>query len=548
MTAQTDEHVVARVAAPARTPAHPSTPAHAPIPAREPTPTRAPSQSRAGFLRLPRFWPFALPPLAMLVLGVWGLDRGSMFGTEAATYWAARLPIATFWRLLSHVDAVHGIYYLMMRGILAFGANEVVLRIPSVLGACIAALLLTYLGHRLTGSRAIATAAGGAFVSLTVVNGTAQEGRSYAIDLALVLAASAALVVAVQRERAGSGRRMHWVGYAALVVVAGYLHEFTVLAVAAHAVTLAWSRADRKLWRRFCIAAACAVLALVPLILISHAEDSALSWVPRATPASFVDLTVNLLGPLPLCIVMTSVLIVAGMLPVARWASRSRPERITLVALSVPLLAVPGSILILESMLAVPLYGGVRYVLYSTAGAALLAAAGACRLGDLVAGAIRPWRAEWVPQFIAGLLIACLFVAGLPLQISQRTAQGRLQNLSAAAAFVAADARPGDAVLYIPLAAGLAQLGYPDDFGAVTDIALSQSPERAAEFYGVAAPRATILARIRRSRRLWVLGSMTSSSNVSPRLTMERRAVESSFHRVTERDYAGIDVYLFLHD
>lgn len=153
-----------------------------------------------------------------------------------------------------------------------------------------------------------------------------------------------------------------------------------------------------------------------------------------------------------------------------------------------------------------------------------------------------------MPQVVAGLLIMSLFVAGLPLQISQRTAQGQLQNLSAASAFVAAEARPGDAVLYIPLAAGLAQLGYPDDFSAVTDIALSQSPERAAEFYGVAAPRATTLARIRQTRRLWVLGSMTSSSNVSSRLAMERRAVESSFHRVAERDYAGIDVYLFRHD
>jgi Predicted membrane protein len=503
--------------------------------------------------RMRRFWPLALPAAVMLVLGLWGLDRGTMFGTEAATFWAARLPIGTFWRLLSHVDAVHGLYYLMMRGVLAAGTDEVVLRIPSVIGACAAALLLTFIGYRLTGSRTIAVASGGVLVSLTVVNGTAQEGRSYAIDLALVLAASAALIVAVQRDRTGTGSRTNWFVYGALLVVAGYMHELAILAVAAHAVTLIWSRSDRRLWRRFGVAVGCALVALVPLLVISHAEDAALSWVQRATPRTFVDLAVNLLGPLPLSVAVGGVLVVVGMLPLARFAIPSRSAPLTITSFALPLLVIPGGLLILESMVALPLYGGVRYVLYSTAGAALLAAAGCYRLAGLAGLACRGLRARprlrvWVRTATVAVLVACVFLAGLPLQLSQRTAQGQLQNLSAASAFVGANARPGDGVLYVPLSAGLAQLGYPDDFRDVVDIALVQTPEQSAEFYGVAATRSTILARIQHADRLWVLGSMTSSVNVSPRPAMERKAIEASFHRVAERDYAGIDVYLYVHD
>ena len=54
---------------------------------------------------------------AMAVLGVWGLARDSSMGNdEVATRWAALLSLRKLAHLLNTVDAVHGLYYLLMHG------------------------------------------------------------------------------------------------------------------------------------------------------------------------------------------------------------------------------------------------------------------------------------------------------------------------------------------------------------------------------------------------------------------------------------------------
>ena len=89
----------------------------------------------------------------MAVLGVWGLARDSSMGNdEVATRWAALLSLHQLGRLLRHVDAVHGLYYLIMHGWMAVGTSPAVMRIPSVIAMVVAVALTVIIGRRLTGS------------------------------------------------------------------------------------------------------------------------------------------------------------------------------------------------------------------------------------------------------------------------------------------------------------------------------------------------------------------------------------------------------------
>ena len=97
--------------------------------------------------------PPAVAAAAMLVLGWWGIARDNSMGNdEVATRWAALLPLRELAHLLGNVDAVHGLYYLLMHGWVALGSSPAVLRIPSVIAMAVAAVLMVIIGRRLTGS------------------------------------------------------------------------------------------------------------------------------------------------------------------------------------------------------------------------------------------------------------------------------------------------------------------------------------------------------------------------------------------------------------
>src|SRR3978361_2344294 len=62
----------------------------------------------------------ALDPvlIAILTIGVSaaGASHPSSWFDEAATISAATRPLPALWRMLGHIDAVHGLYYLLMHG------------------------------------------------------------------------------------------------------------------------------------------------------------------------------------------------------------------------------------------------------------------------------------------------------------------------------------------------------------------------------------------------------------------------------------------------
>ncbi|MEU8724199.1 glycosyltransferase family 39 protein [Streptomyces antimycoticus] len=148
----------------------------------------------------------------MLALGLWGLDRGTMWRDESATYQMARRTLPQIRDALGTVDAVHGLYYLLMHPLLALHPSEVTMRLPSVLAAVAATALVAALGCRLARPR-VGLWAGLLYAATPVVTHYAQEGRSYALVTAgaawatYLLVGAAGLAVGAATGGAAGGVR-----------------------------------------------------------------------------------------------------------------------------------------------------------------------------------------------------------------------------------------------------------------------------------------------------------------------------------------------------
>lgn len=81
------------------------------------------------------------------VIGSW---IPAFWGDEAASIMSAERPLATIWRELGRVDAVHGAYYVFLHfWIDAFGASELSVRLPSSIAVGVAVAGTVVLADRL---------------------------------------------------------------------------------------------------------------------------------------------------------------------------------------------------------------------------------------------------------------------------------------------------------------------------------------------------------------------------------------------------------------
>ncbi|MFD8422641.1 glycosyltransferase family 39 protein [Streptomyces sp. NPDC059466] len=462
-----------------------------------------------------------LPVLVMLALGLWGLDRGGMWRDEAATFQVARRSVPQIWHLLHHVDAVHGLYYLFMHAVLASDPGEVALRLPSVCGAAAAAGLVAALGVRLCRPR-VGLWAGLLYAVTPMAGHFAQEGRSYALVAAGAAAATLLLVKGVR----SAGTRVWW-AYGATVALTCLLHEFAVLLLLAHATTLAAARLPRRVWRRWGRAAAGAVLALSPLVLVSHGQSGQVAWLTAPDWESVDRLLRAFAGPTQPVFVPYLFLVALGVLmPVPR-------GEVTLAAVAAPLMVLPPAVLITVSRFW-PLYDE-RYVFYALAGAPLLAAAGTDRLARAVArpwarwtGARSPWTARTRMRLpvaaLAGVLaVALALSAQFPLLCQDRAPDRRPDNLAAVSDAVGRELRPGDPVLFLPSLARRSALAYPAGFRGARDIALRASATASGTLYGEEEGPAELRRRLAGLDHVWVVAApFAARSGWCPHTPTER--------------------------
>ncbi|WP_324792451.1 glycosyltransferase family 39 protein [Streptomyces cyaneofuscatus] len=413
-----------------------------------PPPSAAPAPRTRAVLGRRRV--LVVPVLLTLVLGLWGIRRGdAVWHDEAVTIGLASRDLPDLWQTLGRVDAVHGLYYLLMHSLFdALGTDVLVLRLPSVLATAAAASGVAMLAVRLAGPRA-GLCAGTVFAVLPGVQQYAQEGRSYALVCALVVWATYALVRAVER-----GRRSMWAAYVGLLLAACWLHEFAVLAVAAHALFV--PRARR---RAFAASAVSVAVGLSPLVLVSMRQSSQVGWLDATQSVEYVRFSL-----------MVGTALAAAAVAGARRRTRTAREG-RLVALGLGLFLAPTGLLMLLS-LAKPLYLD-RYVVYGAAGLALL-------LGAAFNRALRLRKGVRAGAVVAAV-VACAMV--VPTALELRTSASRSDDMTALAATLRETTRPDDGVVYLSVKRRAWELADSRPVAGV-DLARARGPAASHSLYG----------------------------------------------------------------
>lgn len=509
-----------------RPPIRPNQPNQPNQPNRPGLPDRPDLPDRPGLPDLPGLpiWLiWLIPMLWTLALGLWGLSRQhSVWRDEAATWQVAQRSVPGIWRMLGQVDAVHGLYYLLMHELFAcFGPGTTTLRLPSVLAMAVAAACVAVIGHRLSGAWA-ALGGGLALGLLPAVQFYLQEGRPYALVAAGAGISTLLLVTGIE----GRGRPRRWAAYGATVLLCGLLNWLSLLILPAHAATLVRARAGRRTRGHWAVAAAAAVAGVLPLILFSRGQSGQISWIPPLTWHMLIAPSV--------------LLAIGGFGALLDRPREPRAGRLSTAAVALPLLAVPQIALIGLSLIQ-PLFLD-RYVLFSLLGLALL-------IGSAIEAAVRgaaprfPRASRWILPVIVMVAVAAL----LPQSLSKRSPGSRVDDVLAVAAEVRRVKEAGDGVLFVPAARRDTELVSPEAFGGLRDMALLRSPEDSGTLKGVEKDPAQIRASVLAQRRILLV---TDSADVAKPVSAERdraktAALERYFTVVADKQVRGRRVTVY---
>ena len=463
-----------------------------------------PTADVAGRRQRGRRWTLALPPLATLTVVLAGIGSASFWRDEAATLTATRRSLPELLRMLRHVDAVHGTYYLMMWPVVhLFGTSEFVMRFPSAVAMTMAAFGVALIGRRL-GSWPTGLLAGLVFATLPMTSRYGQEARSYALVTAVAVLASYLLIRLIEEP----GRR--WlIPYGAALTALGLLNFFALLIIPAHAVSLtAWRRraARSGTGRGWPVAAAAACAAVLPIAALAWSERQQLAWLMRPRLADVFALVTMITGS-GAAFLLVAALCIAGATDRDRHGAgatdrgqrgagttdrgqRGRTGRAagrSAIWLAGPWLVMPVCLLMSVSEIK-PVYVD-RYVVFCLPAVALLAGAGLTIQGKY-------WR-------IAAL--SMLVLLALPMQHAIRQPWGHGDDIKAAARLLRVLARPGDAVVYRKPGARDIGAGYRYGFTKLRDVGLAKSAVAAGNLSGTEIPVATIERRLRTAERVWVV-------------------------------------------
>jgi mannosyltransferase len=448
-------------------------------------------------------WMRILPPVVMFGLGLWRITGPSYWRDEAATMTAVRRPFHELLRMMGNVDAVHGVYYMIIWVVVRLGGSgELVTRLPSAVAMACAAAAVAALGRRLVSPRA-GLAAGLLFAALPQISLYAQDAREYAAVTALAATGSYLLV----RALTATGRRTGWlVGYAVCLGLMGGLNVFSLLLVGAHAITVAVAAA--RAWRHrgraagvslaagWLAAAAGAFVLASPILALGIAQRGTLSWITTPPLLGTIDGLRKLIGPAPMLLALCLAIALGVVLDLlARRPLRASwpPE---LFALCLPWLLLPPALLIGVSY-ASPVYT-FRYVLFCAPAAALIGGTG---LAALVLPSL-PGVLAWVPAVAALAVIAAL---GVNAQLAVRRPDGHGTNIREANAIVARARHAGDAVLYLGTDSKYFPAAYPGGFARLDDIGQALTPSQAGNLVGRQLPASVIRRRLAEAGRLWLV-------------------------------------------
>ena len=313
-----------------------------------------------------RFDPLAVATFAVL-LSAAGAARPSLWFDEAATISAGTRSVPELWRLLGNIDAVHGLYYLLVHGWLAvFPATEFWIRVPSCLAVGAAAAGVVVLGRQFTG-RTVAVSAGVIFAILPRITWAAIEARPYALSTACAIWLTVLVVVAARRDRP-----VWWLAYVVGLVGSTLLNLFAVLIVLPHIVAVTLSAGRRLTVARWACWTGAGLVALTPFVFFCRTQIAQVRWISPVSPATLLEIGYEQYFDRSVAFAVIAALILAATLILRRFSLLDDGSR-QLAALSVTWLVLPTFVLVGYSAVAEPIYYP-RYLCYTSPAAALLLA------------------------------------------------------------------------------------------------------------------------------------------------------------------------------
>lgn len=420
-----------------------------------------------------------LPPVLATVLtaavAFWGMTVPQFWFDEAATISATNRPFGSLLRLLQDVDAVHGLYYVLMHPWVAlFGTSELAMRTPSALALTLAAPLITQVAmtyaRRWFPDRVLLSGliAGLLFAVLPGLSWAGQEARGYAMA---VLASVAALWCFERfRDRGGTAAL---VGFAVLQAAAVGFSMYAASAVVLYLVrALAWGR---RPFLKVLIAAGGTTGLVLPLGLSALSQSSQISWIDltvssvikrillRTVPISpgnrgepWNDVTLELA---PWFMGLIALILAAGLL-------RGPGRRLVLWLLSFPLF--PMACILLAQMMGKQLFQE-RYFTYATPFLVLALTASLATI-------------RWRPA--AAVLSAGLLGLSVPSLLGQNTWDAKSgDNYATASALVARS----DTVIFMDRSNRGVLLAYPPEH-EIADPMLQEDRISADNLYGLNRP------------------------------------------------------------
>ncbi|QLL09731.1 glycosyltransferase family 39 protein [Mycobacterium vicinigordonae] len=377
--------------------------------------------------------PWAIAALTAVVSGAWAA-RPSLWFDEGATISAsASRTLPELWKLLTHIDAVHGFYYLLMHGWFAiFPPTEFWSRAPSALAVGAAAAGVVVFAKLFSG-RTTALCAGVVFAILPRVTWAGIEARSYALSVAAAVWLTVLFVTAVRRNRTGL-----WVAYALALMVTILVSINTVLLVPVYAAIFPVVAPERpRKWPAIWLGVTSAVAlgVMTPFLLFAHNQVFQVGWIAGLHRNLFLDVVHRQFFDHSIAFaILSGVMVVVA--AVTRFTGRARAEVGTgrLLLISVLWVVIPTATVLIYSAVSEPIYYP-RYLIFTAPAAAVILAI--C----IVAIARTRWQ-------VVALLVA-LAVAAFPgyyfIQRGPYAKEG--WDYSQVADVISAHAAPGDCLL-----------------------------------------------------------------------------------------------------
>ncbi|BDZ50749.1 hypothetical protein GCM10025867_29900 [Frondihabitans sucicola] len=437
-------------------------------------------------------WLIGAAAMVLALLGSW---IPSLWGDEAASVLSAQRSLPSLFRMLGHVDAVHGTYYLGLHfWVDVFGTSPFAVRFPSAIAVGLGAVAVVRLAERLAGPRT-ALFAGIVYCLLPRVTYMGEETRAYAFDAAI---ASWLLVLLIDLV-GGRGSRIRWIAYGALLTLGIYTFLYLGLFVVVHAIVLLSARASRSTWRRWAASTGAALIVATPVLVLSVLERSQVAFLATRNTTGFEALTVGLwFTSWWIALPAWALIAVAA----AAWIRKGlRTPRASGPSLELTVFAwlfVPGVLLLLSTAIVADFSG--RYLSMSAPAAALALGIGIDRLARR--------RVGFGVAALALVLALCL-----PTYLAQRTPYAKNQSdWAEISATVGAHARAGQAVVFDDSTRPsrrprLAYRTYPDGFRGLADVTLKVPFDRAPTWHDetLTVPQAVAAGRFAGHSTVWLI-------------------------------------------